>query len=320
MEMEMEKGKKETEKRRAVPKFGSFKPKPTAEPGPETRPATERSRARKDGLGGAETERDRDDGRRDSERRRHERERGHAGGRDGNGDGDRRRERRHRDSDHEKERNRRRDREGERARHGDRERDRGKRDDRQERHHDRHERHILRHASRPDSPSRASSRDKTPKAVADLNNDLFVFDKRGDPLIQQYGTNDRSTVPSYYRFGAGRIIGSPGFLTIHRDSAQEQFSIRGPGEGTGSSSAFRDKALVAAAARFTSRRIKPSPDQAPPSASDDYIPLGPSRKRKRSQQADSPPPPPNYRSIHGKAKPSAPNPDSDLSPLPTKNT
>lgn len=300
----MEKATEKETRQRAVPKFGSFRPKPTPTLGLDTQSASEGTR--QDDLGGAG--RDRDDGRKDRERRRHERERerdrgrgrDHGRGRDRDRDRDRGRETRHVDRD--------RDRERQRAREGERE----QRLDRRAAETREQENHRDRHASRPGSPRPASTREKdSRKDSACLDNDLFVLDKRGDPLIQQYESNDRARVPSYYRFGGGRIIGSPGFLTIHRDGAQEQFSIRAPGEGSGKGSAFRDKALVAAAARSQSKRIRPSADQPLPAPSDDYIPLGPSRKRKRDHQDPSDSPAPDYRSIHGKAKQDTHHSDSD---------
>jgi hypothetical protein len=293
--MEMEKDKETEKRRRAVPKFGSFKPKPT--PGPETgsdRPwsTSQEAGARGEGDCGREEKRRVDD-RRDEERRRREREPG-------------------RDREHEWDRDRhsRRERERHRDRSRDMERARDRpRDYERERHPDRHERRT----------SRPPSREKNDrKHSPSQSNDLFVIDKRGDPLITQYGTNDRASVPAYYRFGAGRIIGSPGFLTIHRDRAHEEFSIRAPGEGSGSGSAFRDKALVAAANRADSKRIKPSSDQ--PSASEEFIPLEPSRKRKHASHSPDPQlPPPDYRSIYGKAKSpsSSSSPTSSRSPSPT---
>ncbi|KAK4038464.1 NRDE-2, necessary for RNA interference-domain-containing protein [Parachaetomium inaequale] len=289
------------ERRRAVPKFGSFRPKPTPESGPETRPALDEARVHRDGLGGAEKD----------ERRRHERDRD----RDRRREGDRRGSGREREGqrDRDREGTRTRDREGTRGREGarDRERERERdyergREGKRERQHGRHER-----PPRPSSPRTISTRNKIDREDSSAqNNDLFVLDKRGDPLILQYGTNDRSQVPVYYRFGAGRIIGSPGFLTIHREGAQEEFSIRAPGGGSGSGSAFRDKALVAAAARLNSKRIKPSADQPLPTASEDFIPLSPSRKRKRDHDD---PPPPNYRSIYGSSK-NRPSPSPSPSP------
>ncbi|KAK3898124.1 hypothetical protein C8A05DRAFT_38305, partial [Staphylotrichum tortipilum] len=81
--------------------------------------------------------------------------------------------------------------------------------------------------------------------VRENDGDLFIFDKRGDPLILRYGTNDRAAVPVYYRFGAGRIIGSLGYLTVRRDGPQPLFTLRDPGDGPSSTSAFRDKSLLA---------------------------------------------------------------------------
>ncbi|KAK3301922.1 NRDE-2, necessary for RNA interference-domain-containing protein [Chaetomium strumarium] len=275
--METEREKEKGKRQRAVPKFGSFKPKGTSQPAsPDTRLASGEHR---------ESEKRRGDDRRDDERRRHD----HS--------------REHRHSDRERER--RRDRDTER----DHERDH------------RRERHRERQGSRPGSP-KAASRDErqvTPLALplsTSNDGDLFIIDKRGDPLILQYGSNDRSQVPAYYRFGAGRIIGSRGFLTIHREGAHERFSIRAPGEGSGSGSAFRDKALVEAAHRSRSRRVKPSADPPPPAAAtDDFIPLDTSRKRKRGLEdptdSDHDDKTPDYRSIYGKARPAASDSDSD---------
>ncbi|KAK3296196.1 NRDE-2, necessary for RNA interference-domain-containing protein [Chaetomium fimeti] len=308
MEKEKEKERKK-ETRRAVPKFGSFKPNLTPESALEAPLASKETRAHKDGLGGAE---------RDSDRRRHERDR----------DGDRHGERRHssharerqRDGHGDRDRDRARDRDRDRKRERERERDKHHEREREKRRRKESERedHRDRHGQqppRPGSPRAMSSRNKNQREdPSSMSNDLFVVDKRGDPLIVQYGSNDRSQVPVYYRFGAGRLVGSPGFLTIHRDGAQEQFSIRGPGEGSRSGSAFRDKALVTAAFRSRSKHIKSSEEQPLPTTSEDFISLAPSRKRKRTEDEDeddpTDQPPPDYRSIHGKARPNTRS-DSD---------
>lgn len=292
METEKEKEKeKEDKPRRTVPRFGSFKPKPpTPEPGHES--GSRHTRASKDGRrSGAEN--------RPGEHRSGDRHR----------DSDR--EYRHSDRDRERERYRDRDHDRDRHRHRDRERDRDReseRDRRRERDY-----HRERHTPRSASP-RASSRH--PKDEA---SDLFTVDKRGDPLILQYGTNDRSKVPAYYRFGAGRVLGAPGFLIIHRDGAQEHFSLSARLEGDSAVPALRDKALVAAANRSQSRHIKPSPSsnqQQPPKASDDFIPLLSSRKRKRGEahSPDQGPEKPDYRSIYGKAKDTTDSDSDSFSP------
>jgi hypothetical protein len=127
----------------------------------------------------------------------------------------------------------------------------------------------------------------------------------------RYGTNDRYKVPSYRRSGAGRIIGSPGFLTIHRDGANERFSINDNREGSGGAgSAFRDKALVAATARLKPKRIKPSSPAPTSTASsqEDFIPLcfSSSRKRKRLSSAS---PSPSDSSAESDSTSQSPSPD-----------
>ncbi|KAL2159588.1 hypothetical protein VTH06DRAFT_2157 [Thermothelomyces fergusii] len=284
--------RQDREKRRAVPKFASFKPNPAPEPAPTatTRPAEEEAQSLKDrhdrvDKDGRSRDRDRD---RDRDRGRREGDRGH------------RRSSRERSRD--RERDRRREKEGDR-----------------ERHRGRHER---RRTSRSRSPRNEPGGERHDRAGSSApSSDLFVIDTRGDPLILQYGSNDRSQVPVYHRFGGGRIIGSPGFLTIHRDGVREQFSIRLPGEGGGGGgSAFRDKALVAAAARRRPRRIRPDPVSPADSARPPrelFIPLSPPRKREKQRHHDDgedgthPPSPPDPRSIYGKARPDDVHSDSD---------
>ncbi|KAJ4421439.1 hypothetical protein N0V85_000200 [Neurospora sp. IMI 360204] len=142
------------------------------------------------------------------------------------------------------------------------------------------------------------------------SNHVFYFDKKEDPLIFRYGGNERSRIPSYRRFGAGKIIGSPGYLSVYFEGSKEVFTIRGPGEGRGSGSVFRDKTLMtwARAKGAKAKHIKSGEgDGNGGSAAEDgdFISLEPPRKR---QRADKSPRPdggdktPDYRSIYGKAK------------------
>lgn len=285
---------REKEKRpRPVPSFASFRPKPAVG---------------QSGPGQRQTSAEAPPARRDGDRRRREGEGERGRGRD------RDRDRGHgRDHDRARERERDRDREyrhsdRDRERKRDRDRDRGRERDRgRDRDHD------------------GAARDERRDSPVTPANGLFTVDKRGDPLILQYGTNDRAQVPAYYRAGAGRIIGSRGVLAIHRDGAREQFSIRDRFDGDARGPALRDKALVAAASRLRSRRVKPStsPGQRPPTAaaaSDDFIPLLlPSRKRKRGEEdnlsSDDDNKTPDYRSIYGKARAGEASRRSDASLL-----
>ncbi|KAK4197437.1 NRDE-2, necessary for RNA interference-domain-containing protein [Triangularia verruculosa] len=281
---------KEEKRQRAVPKFGSFQPKPTPEP--ETGPASgEARKLAKDRHGdpGGESKRRRDD--HDRRERHHDRERERDRHRDSQGREDERR-RRHREDDGDRKRDRSRDRDRHRDREKDRERDR-----------DRHR------SSREASSQPRSSLKTTPAALT--TNDNFFIDKKGDPLIFRYGGNDRSKIPAYYRSGSGRILGSKGRLILHRDGPRDLFSLSFSREGLGS--AFKDKALLSQIRRTKSRRIRSS-TKPPPPPSEEFIALEPSKKRKRGQESpesDSDNEQPNYRSIYGKAKP--PPSDSESS-------
>ncbi|KAL1873966.1 hypothetical protein VTK73DRAFT_667 [Phialemonium thermophilum] len=120
------------------------------------------------------------------------------------------------------------------------------------------------------------------RGTAHPGDDLFVVDKRGDPLILRYGSNERSLIPSYRRFGGGKILGASGWLALSREGLREEFTIRQSSER---GSAFRDKNLLSAlASKASSRRIKSLTKQSVPDDGEDFIALGSSRKRKRGQE------------------------------------
>lgn len=137
---------------------------------------------------------------------------------------------------------------------------------------------------------------------------LYVVDKRGDPLIVRYGSNERAKIPSYRRSGKGRVMGSEGRLRLIHDGSKELFSLGDRlGEGP---SAFRDRALLSKASRRKTRvfKLRSSSDetQALPDAEElDFLPLSDTRKLQDSRKdlaEDSGGEEINYRSIRGKAK------------------
>lgn len=170
--------------------------------------------------------------------------------------------------------------------------------------HRRHERHRSRSAERPPSPAPVPAPVKsTPKEEP-----LFVTDKRGDSLIVRYGSNERSKVPAYRRYGAGRVMGATGRLRLIYDGPKQLFSLGGKlGDGP---SAFRDRNILANASRKKVQvfrlRSKPGQDQTELNEDwYDYIPMSDSRKRKRASAEPedvSEDEGPDYRSIQGKAK------------------
>jgi hypothetical protein len=145
-----------------------------------------------------------------------------------------------------------------------------------------------------------------PNAPAPSDEVLFLIDKRGDPLITKYGTNDRASIPTYYRRGGGRVKGTEGFLTIHRDGMREEFSIRRFGDA---GSSFRDRNLL----HFKISKVKPvrvrvgksSSEEQQSLEDEEYLPLQ-SRKRRKldygNESGSGDERRPMYRSIHGKAR------------------
>lgn len=140
------------------------------------------------------------------------------------------------------------------------------------------------------------------------------MDTKGDPLITRYGSIDRSQVPSYYRYGYGKVLGTTGRLFLHHDGPRTQFSLRMPGEGSG---VFADRGgLRSKSWRVTSKpmRIRKQDVDTADDETDDFLVVRTSKKRKRGQDAPESSEEdegPSYRSIEGKAKPHQYS-DSDL--------
>ncbi|EGO57816.1 hypothetical protein NEUTE1DRAFT_81745 [Neurospora tetrasperma FGSC 2508] len=269
-------------KRRAVPKFTSFAPATPAQRSSTLR-GSSRDREKKE-------DRERRHRRRDYDRDRHKD-----------------------DSDSERERKRERERGRDRDRHHARQHDRH-----HSRHHDR-DRHHRRRSASPASQTKEAHHPLHKPSSTSQNTDLFYFDKSEDALIFRYGGNERSKIPSYRRFGAGKFIGSPGYLSVSFQGSKEVFTIRGPGEGRGNGSVFGDKTLMAwaRAKGAKAKHIKPGVGggNGESAAEDgDYISLEPPRKRQRADRSPAPEDgdkTPDYRSIYGKAKSEDEDSDGD---------
>ncbi|KAI0014159.1 DUF1740-domain-containing protein [Xylariaceae sp. FL0662B] len=134
---------------------------------------------------------------------------------------------------------------------------------------------------------------------------VFVYDRRGDPLIRRYGSNDRRNIPEYRRFGFGRILGVDGHMRIDRSGSNDKFFLRGYHDSRSLLSGDR-KSILAKGGRLKSRpvRVRREPSQTVP-GSEDFVPLRSSKKRKRGHvgsEESSGEERPSYRSIHGKSK------------------
>ncbi|KAF2962972.1 hypothetical protein GQX73_g10605 [Xylaria multiplex] len=135
-------------------------------------------------------------------------------------------------------------------------------------------------------------------------NASYRLDKRGDRLITQYGSNDRSHIPVYNRIGHGRVLGINGFVKVEKLGGREEFFIRNAYESAPLLSSDR-KNLLARGIRPHSRFIRVRPRKSNHTATQDYLSFNSSRKRKRdgdTSEEDSSQEGLSYRSIHGKSE------------------
>ncbi|GAO13118.1 hypothetical protein UVI_02024770 [Ustilaginoidea virens] len=168
------------------------------------------------------------------------------------------------------------------------------------------------------SPSRRKSRDapQPPEASPEgTSSPVFIVDTEGDRFISRYGGVDRSQIPSYYRHGSGRVLGTQGRLVLHRDGPRDQFSLRYPGEGPSilGKGGLRSESVYL---RGQPIRVRPRIKRDDLGAEDHdsgYLSVGGSKRRKlghvdSESSADEGP---SYRSIEGRAKAEAFQDESD---------
>ncbi|CAN8097204.1 unnamed protein product [Discula destructiva] len=194
------------------------------------------------------------------------------------------------------------------------EKDQSRRDHDRKRGPDSHDRHRDTHTNNSSHSqyrqhdrqrTRGASPQTAPVQQAPREEPLYMVDKRGDPMIVRYGSNERSKVPSYRRYGAGTLLGANGRLRFLYDGSKELFSLGNKtGEGP---SVFHDRALMSKAARQRTRvfRLRPESSQQQAQAVEDepdFLPLSDSRIVKKGTHEASGDEAPNYRSIQGKAK------------------
>ncbi|KAI4592455.1 hypothetical protein KJ359_011152 [Pestalotiopsis sp. 9143b] len=161
------------------------------------------------------------------------------------------------------------------------------------------------HSRKTSPPARRFDVSQRSAAPRSLDNELFTIDKRGDPLIRRYGGNDRYAVPSYRRFGRGRLLGSDAFFRTEPNGNREVFFLRSYHDGASELSRDR-KSILAKSGGGLGDVLRLRQDKAKAfTGTEDFLPLKQSKKRKRSRSgsddsvsADRP----SYRSIHGMSK------------------
>ncbi|KAI9753560.1 MAG: karyopherin beta [Chaenotheca gracillima] len=151
-------------------------------------------------------------------------------------------------------------------------------------------------------------------------NTTFVVDRKGDPHNLAYGTIHRYSIPSYYRCGAGRIVGLPWSCRIDRQQSGEQSLVIH--DSSNGAARRREKYAFSRAERKTIKKLRIRPAEEPDysfDTSQDFVSLssarGPKRRRVNSgsdSQDEDSGSRHDYRSIEGKAKPQNGPSDRDL--------
>ncbi|ETS84016.1 hypothetical protein PFICI_05892 [Pestalotiopsis fici W106-1] len=168
-------------------------------------------------------------------------------------------------------------------------------------------------SSTPESPednnisgSRSDISHRPAPSSRGAKDELFAIDKRGDPLIRRYGCNDRYAIPSYRRFGRGRLLGSDAFFRTEPHGNREVFLLRSYREG--GSELSRDRmSVLTKSARGTGDLVRVRQDKSASfNGTEDFLPLVPIKKQKRGRSGSdislAEDQQPSYRSIHGMSK------------------
>ncbi|KAG0646850.1 nrde2 [Hyphodiscus hymeniophilus] len=135
---------------------------------------------------------------------------------------------------------------------------------------------------------------------------IFVIDRKGDLKNLVYGSIHRYSVPSYYRYGAGSVLGIPSYMRIDRDHRDEKGIILN--DRRVFKSRHREKYIFSKIGNERPRLLKIRPDiVVQDSIEEDYVSFKTARRKKRKrvseESSDSENGDTNYRSIHGKANP-----------------
>lgn len=200
-----------------------------------------------------------------------------------------------------------------RSRHDERRRSRSRSRSRSPRSGKRHARDADQRLRRADADERLKKEDTDQRqpATTEASIPFFVVDKKGDPLIRRYGV-DKYKAPQFRRRRREDVLGTDGYLYIHRDAADEQFSIRRPGEFYGSSLRERNP-LRARIRHVQAKQLRADKDaEARGLDTEDFISLETRKMRARREDAMSDDEGrPDYRSIEGKKSRAADSDDMD---------
>ena len=151
---------------------------------------------------------------------------------------------------------------------------------------------------------------------------LFAVDRVGDPNNLRFGALHRYATPSYFRLGAGNVLGSSREQKIDRSASDKKGLILSHREYDLSRKGERPTMLIPSGSLRPELKIRPQANQSPDvNATLDFVSLSAARRAKRRRgNAESSPDwesssvedSTHYRSIEGKAKSHHKPADRDL--------
>ncbi|CZR66164.1 uncharacterized protein PAC_16065 [Phialocephala subalpina] len=187
-----------------------------------------------------------------------------------------------------------------------------------ERKSSRHKRHRSR--SRERSHARSKDLDVSRVIPVEASPDIFIIDRKGDVKNLVYGSIHRYSVPNFYRYGSGYVLGASLDLKIDRDLDDgREVVLR---NWKVSKSGRREKYVFARVEKEKPRLLKLRPEAVAKVQEYDYadfVPLQAPREKRRKRgerggdsSSDSDENSRDYRSIYGKAKDHDQPQDPDL--------
>lgn len=175
-----------------------------------------------------------------------------------------------------------------------------------------HKRHRSRSREKPltklnEEPTRASPEASSP--------DLFIIDRKGDIKNLVYGSVHRYSVPPFYRYGSGYVLGASLDFKIDRREGEDKGIVLSNWRMPRS----REKYIFSKVERERPRILKIRPEvlaEASANVDLDFIPLqalrGKKRKRSVGVESSDDEEKRDYRSIYGKPKTGGQPADEDL--------
>ncbi|KAH7360719.1 NRDE-2, necessary for RNA interference-domain-containing protein [Rhexocercosporidium sp. MPI-PUGE-AT-0058] len=176
-------------------------------------------------------------------------------------------------------------------------------------------RHQKRHRSRSKERIPAQVEAEPTHTSPNTTSEIFVIDKKGDVKNLVYGSVHRYSVPPFYRYGAGFVLGASLDVRIDRNQGEDKGVVLSDWRIPRS----REKYVFSRIERERPRLLKIRPEvlaETSTNQGSDFVPLQVPRGRKRKQsvggESSDDGEKRDYRSIYGKPKDNGQPLDEDL--------